>query len=551
MTTETLLHELGTDDLQAWRRQLMRTILRTLSVLGFLALAASAYGEIDRGTPENIAFYGLGYLFLLVVAFWRRMPYAVQTSVLLLLFYVLGIATLIISGLSVEAGVFFLTLCMLASLFLGRRGGMVALGLCILSLVIIGGLFLGNVVSIPVDRFVNNNESLGSWLSTAIVFIMASALLLSSQGHLLGRFTEAVVRARMAGQELERHAVTEREQRERIQATVEEYVVYMVQIGQGNFGHLSLDGAGEDDPLTLLGRQLDETASSLRAMIGRIRETADQLNAAAAEILAATSQQTAGASEQSAALSQTTTTVDEVRVIADQVVARAQEVARTSQRTVEISVAGRETVQAAIAGMAQIKDRVEDIANNILSLSAHTQQIGDIISTVSDLAAQSNMLALNAAVEAARAGEQGKGFAVVAQEVRSLAEQSRQATAQIRAILQEIQAATNSTVMATEEGTKGVDAGVHLTAQAGQAIEQLTQVIEESTEAAAQMVAGGRQQAAGIAQIALAMQNINQATAQGLASTRQAEEAARDLNHLSRRLSDAVEMYGTPSPGGE
>ena len=124
------------------------------------------------------------------------------------------------------------------------------------------------------------------------------------------------------------------------------------------------------------------------------------------------------------------------------------------------------------------QSRVESIAENIVALSEQTQQIGEIITTVNDIAAQSNILALNASVEAARAGEYGKGFAVVAVEVRNLAEQSRQATAQVKAILSDIQKATNATVMATEEGTKQVEDGAQLAMKAGEAIEQLAEVIQ-------------------------------------------------------------------------
>jgi len=210
----------------------------------------------------------------------------------------------------------------------------------------------------------------------------------------------------------------------------------------------------------------------MQRILAQAHNAATNLGSTAAEILAATTQQVASAHEQSAAISQTTTTVDEVRVIADQSVTRAQEVADAARHTVEVSHAGQASVEETVGGMGRIKEQVEGIAENILALSAQTQQIGEIISTVSDLASQSNMLALNAAVEAARAGEQGKGFAVVAQEVRSLAEQSKRATVQVRALLEEIQARTNATVMATEEGTKRVDEGVRLTAQTGAVIER-------------------------------------------------------------------------------
>jgi methyl-accepting chemotaxis protein len=338
----------------------------------------------------------------------------------------------------------------------------------------------------------------------------------------------------------------EQQQRAILESTVARYAEHMEQVGRGALS-ARLELAPQEngaDPLVTLGHRLNATTESLRGIILGIREAASALSAASAEILAATTQQASGASEQSAAISQTTTTVDEVKTIAEQVSHRAQEVTAGSQRTVEVSQSGQQAVQATIESMGQIKERVEGIAENILTLSEQTQQIGEIITTVNDIAAQSNILALNASVEAARAGEHGKGFAVVAVEVRNLAEQSRAATRQVREILGEIQKATNTTVMATEEGTKQVDVGVQTAAQARVAIDQLSRVIAESAQAATQMVAGGRQQVSGVEQVALAMRNINQATVQSLASTRQAERSAQDLNELARELMEMVAEYG-------
>ncbi len=333
---------------------------------------------------------------------------------------------------------------------------------------------------------------------------------------------------------------------QQLSTTVQEYVEYMAGVEQGNLvSRLTLDGNGHkaDDPLIVLGHNLNETIASLHRMIVQIHDAVNNLSAASAEILTATTQQATGANEQSAAISQTTTTVDEVKVISEQAIQRAQEVVDASQRTVAVSRSGEGAVQETVGSMTQIKERVEGIAENILALSAQTQQIGEIIATVNDIAAQSNMLALNASVEAARAGEHGKGFAVVASEVRNLAEQSRQATLQVKTILLDIQNGINATVMATEEGTKVVDQGLGLAGQTGAAIEQLANVINEAAQAAMQMRAGGQQQATGVEQIALAMQNINQATTQSLSSTRQAEKAAQDLNDLARSLAETVEQY--------
>src|SRR5690606_21075456 len=129
-------------------------------------------------------------------------------------------------------------------------------------------------------------------------------------------------------------------------------------------------------------------------------------------------------------------------------------VASAASESVHTSRSGQEAVTRAIEGMTLIRERVEAIAKNILVLSDHTQQIGEIIETVNGLAEQSKLLALNASIEAARAGNEGRGFAVVAMEVRQHAAQSHQATARVHDILNEIQQATNTAVIVTEDGSK-------------------------------------------------------------------------------------------------
>lgn len=295
-------------------------------------------------------------------------------------------------------------------------------------------------------------------------------------------------------------------------------------------------------------RQLIDTETESRArlegLLEAVAETSGALASGTAEILAGTTQQASGAQEQATAVSETVTTVDEVMQTADQAALRARAVAEASQRSLDISKSGRKAVDDTVTSMGTVKEQVEGVAESILALAEQAQAIGEIIATVNEIAEQTNLLALNAAIEASRGGEQGKGFSVVAAEVKALADQAKKATAQVRQILGDIQKATSGAVIATEEGTKSVNATLALVGQAGNTIKALSDTIAEAAEAAVQIAASAGQQAAGMAQIQQAMRQVSQAASQNLASTRQQERAAQDLNNLGRTLEDLLGGYG-------
>jgi len=438
----------------------------------------------------------------------------------------------------------FVVNIIIAGVLVGNRAAVTLYLLCLLTLF---GVFQAETAGLlPTPSAVTE---INQWMIHSMNFSVVVVLLIlttNSIAKALDRVRHNERALAESNRDLQDIRASLEQRNERLQETVRRYGDYVTEIGQGNLSvWLSLDEyeQKDDDPLAVMGRKLNEMATGLRTTIAMTRNASISLNFAAAGMLVAATEQSSGASNQSAAILQTSTTVDELETISEQATARAQEVVGASQRTVEVSRSGQHVVQETIEGMHEIKQLVEGIAENILALSEQTQQVGEIIATVNNIAAQSNILALNASVEAARAGEYGKGFAVVAVEVRNLAEQSRQATAQVKSILSEIQKATNATVMATEEGTKGVDKGVQLVTQAQQAIEQLSRVIDESAHAATQVVAGGRQQQAGIRQIAQAMQSLNQTTIQNLAGAHEAEQAAQDLSDLASGLDDIVVQY--------
>jgi methyl-accepting chemotaxis protein len=293
----------------------------------------------------------------------------------------------------------------------------------------------------------------------------------------------------------------------------------------------------------ILGNAFVQMITGLRQLTLKILQATSSIGSSTSQISASVSEQASTTSEQASAVAETTSTVEEVRQTAEQTSDRTQVVSDMANNSLELADRGLLVIKKNEDGMYNLKEQVRNIAETILALSEQTQQIGDIIATVNDIADQSNLLALNAAMEAARAGEAGRGFAVVAGEVRNLAEQSRQATAQVSMILGEIQKAANTAVMVTEQGTKRAEDGVELAQATGETIRTIREHTQQVAQAAQQIAASTRQQLAGMDQITRAMENINIGSTQGQMGIRQVEQAAHNLNDLAAQLSGIVQQY--------
>ncbi|MBF0176218.1 MAG: methyl-accepting chemotaxis protein [Magnetococcales bacterium] len=282
---------------------------------------------------------------------------------------------------------------------------------------------------------------------------------------------------------------------------------------------------------------------TFRTQTQEIRETTSRLAIAINQISSTAAELATSSAETSSTITQVTATVEEVRHTAFLAEEKSGRMYQEAQKVSRVAQEGRRASADATEGIRTINEEMRFIAESIVRLSEQTQNIGEIIGAVNDLADQSNLLSVNASIEAAKAGDVGKGFAVVAQEVKSLAEQSREATGQIKGILNDIQKATSASVMAIERGGKAVEKGVTLAARAGEIIISMAATAAESSEAAAQISASSKQQLTGMEQLVSAINAIQQATSQNAEGARQLEGATRDLNAMSSALGAMIAKF--------
>jgi hypothetical protein len=271
--------------------------------------------------------------------------------------------------------------------------------------------------------------------------------------------------------------------------------------------------------------------------IGRhLQGAAAEIEVGAANMMAIASQVAAGAAQTAAATNQTTATVEEVRQTAVSSQESARQLADNAQDVAQIADASRRQAEGTMGAYARIQEQMDTVAEAIDRLSEQTEAVGGIMTTVSDLAEQSNILSVNASIEAAKAGDQGRGFAVVALEVKTLSEQSKGAVGQVRRILAEIDRAGRSAVQAAEQGRLTIETGSVGVAQAEAGSLTLADAASETAKSASEISASSRQQLAGMEQISQAVGSINVAGDQSVEGAQRVEQEVRRLQELASRL---------------
>jgi methyl-accepting chemotaxis protein len=291
------------------------------------------------------------------------------------------------------------------------------------------------------------------------------------------------------------------------------------------------------------GKAINAMVTNLREMTGQSQEAASRIGKSSSEIVSAAQQQASGAAQQAASVSETTATMEELSTTARQIAENSNAVTAVAEETLRSAEEGQEFMEESTKSMVLIRNKTEESADKILRLGQKSQQIGEIIDIINEIAIETKMLSLNAAIEAAKAGEAGKGFSVVAGEIRRLAEDVVKSTGTIRDVLLEIQSAANASVLAAEENVKGVEEGETRLNKVRDSLENIIAMAEQTAESARQISVATNQQKEASEQVVNTMREISKVAQQTAAASKNTISSASDLNRLSEELRSRVSEF--------
>ena len=297
------------------------------------------------------------------------------------------------------------------------------------------------------------------------------------------------------------------------------------------------------DEIGEMARDFNTFVESLHEAIGHVAESSTRVSQAAGTLDSATEKMATGVEEAAMQVNSVAAASEEMSKTSSEIAQNCVVAVRSSDAASTAVTEGETIIGETIAVMNRIADRVRESSEVIKSLGVRSDQIGEIVGLIDDVADQTNLLALNAAIEAARAGEHGRGFAVVADEVRKLAERTSHATKEISETIRAMQTETKKAVSSMEEGVSEVSIGTTEAAKSGDALKDILVHIHKVAGEINQVAVASEEETATTNEIAVSIQKISEVMQETARRIQDNSSASSQLADLSKGLEEMVGKF--------
>jgi methyl-accepting chemotaxis protein len=333
-----------------------------------------------------------------------------------------------------------------------------------------------------------------------------------------------------------------------LQAQIEKLLQEVSAVGDGD---LRVQAEVTPDTLGVLADSFNYMIEELAKVVGRVQSTAVQVTNATRRILDRSTELSQATETQVGQISQASEAVEALAVFIQNVARNAMLSAEAAREALHNANSGQQSVRQTIEGMMLIRENVQETSKKIKRLGERSNEIGEIVRIIEDIADQTNLLALNAAIQSAMAGEHGRGFAVVADEIRLLAERSTESTKRIDTLVKSIQGDTYEAVVAMEDSTQEVVKGSQLADEAGRSLNSIYSAVERQAQMIESIARAANDQTSVSEAVAIAMNRISDITRQTNAGTQEAAASVTYLADLAEQLRASVSTFRLPDQNND
>ncbi len=316
-------------------------------------------------------------------------------------------------------------------------------------------------------------------------------------------------------------------------------------------GDLTVHATVTEDITGAIADSVNFTIDALRTLVTTINNTASEVSHSTEKTQQTAKELSEASNRQAREIASASAAVTDMAESMLTVSHDADNSANVAQQSMDIAQKGAQVVRNTIGSMEKIRENIQETSKRIKRLGESSQEIGDIVGLITEIADQTNILALNAAIQASTAGDAGRGFAVVADEVQRLAERAGNATKQIEGLVNTIQADTNEAVKSMEMSTAGVVSGAAMAEESGVALKEIESVSVELSSLIKGISDSTKQQSKVAMSVSDSMNVIQEITLQTSEGTEETSTSLVALNVLSAELGRSVSGFKLPSTGGD